>query len=139
MTDISPETIEHIRGWVSTGFLGFLSIIGARFATPLSGYLIRRNELRLQERKDEREGYGPLIDSLTSEVKRISEALVRCQEQHDQDGLRISKLEAEITGYQRSLIARSAHEVMEVPGTAGNVAAKTAAAVQAFPLPEGDS
>lgn len=138
MTDISPETIEHIRGWVSTGFLGFLSIIAARFATPFMTYLTERAKLRVQERREEREGYGPLIDSLTSEVKRISEALVRCQEQHDQDGLRISKLEAEITGYQRSLIARSAHEAMEVPGSVGNVAVKTATAVQAFPIPKDD-
>jgi len=138
MTNLNPETVEHIRGWLSTGFLGFISVMAARFATPILAYLTERAKIQAQEKKDTRDGYGPLLDRMEKELSRVGEALVRCQEQHDQDGLRISKLEAEIAGFNRALITRSTQEPVLLDGQGvryREIAERTAAAVQSFPVP----
>lgn len=137
---MTAETLEHVRAWLNTGFLAFLSIIGARFATPLSQYFIRRAELNAQERKEERDGYGPLITALQGEVKRLADGLAKCQEQHEADGRRIATLEAELIGMKRAVITRSTQEVVAIPATAHaqDIADRSARAVSAFPMPDGD-
>lgn len=61
-------TVEIVRGWMSTGFLAALVFMVARLGKPVADYLIETHRLRAQEKKDDRQGYGELIEALTKEV-----------------------------------------------------------------------
>lgn len=138
MSEISAQTVEHIRGWLSTGFLAFLSLIAARFVVPVTNFVIKRNEQKIQERREEREGYGPILDRLEKEIARISADLIRCQERHEEDAKKIALMEAQILGMNRSIIARSQSEAVLLNDTGRDVAERTARAVENFPMPTTD-
>ena len=62
---------EIIRPWISTGFLGAITLLVARLGKPITDYLIETHRLRAQEKKDDRQGYGELIEALSKEVHEL--------------------------------------------------------------------
>lgn len=68
MTDTSA--IEWVRGWISTGALVGLLTLASRL-------WIQNRKLSMQGKVEDRQGYGTLIDTLTTRMetmqKRISE------------------------------------------------------------------
>lgn len=96
-------TIETVRSWMSTGFLAALVILVARLGKPVADYLIETHRLRAQEKKDDRQGYGELIEALTKEVHdlRSENAAMRkeIRELHGMlDGMRRENQAAQISG-----------------------------------------
>lgn len=61
--------VETLRGWLSTGFLGALLYVALTFARPYLEYLNKRNAQRLEEKAEDRQGYGDLIKTLNEQVK----------------------------------------------------------------------
>lgn len=130
--NIDWTNIDAVRGWVSTGFLGFIAIMAGRFAKPLAEYLIKQRELRIQERQQDREGYGPLIATMQEQIKRMDAALTACEETHTHDSRRIGELEAQVAGLNRIIMAKTLDSYSELPATTktmDEVARKSAVAL----------
>lgn len=68
---------DAIRPWLSTGFLGALCLMVARIGKPVATYLIETHKLRAQEKKDDRQGYGDLIEALSTEVRELRDETAR--------------------------------------------------------------
>ena len=49
----------------------------ARMGKPVAAYLIETHKLRAQEKKDDRQGYGDLIEALSTEVRELREETAR--------------------------------------------------------------
>lgn len=67
--------LEAVRPWLGTGGILGILILVARYGAPLakqvSEYLIERQKLRMQEKKDDRQGFGDLIEELRKEVSGL--------------------------------------------------------------------
>jgi hypothetical protein len=120
MTDLNALDIETIRGWASTGFLGFIAFTLARFASPIGAYMVKRLEVNAQERKDERDGYGPLIKTLTDGLAAVREQLAQCEQRHVTDVARIDQLEATVRGLNAVVVGKASQEAVMLPATTGD-------------------
>lgn len=121
---MNPDSaIETARAWISTGFLGGLLFIVAKLGKPVTEYLIETHKLRAQTKKDDRQGFGELIETLSKEVKelRVENSALRSE---------IRSLHDLIDGMQRGdLQARRSAQVVELRATGAQVPPATAAAL----------
>lgn len=115
---------DLVRPWVSTGFLGLITLLIARLGKPVAEYLIETHKLRAQEKKDDRQGYGDLIKTLSTEVHelRAENTLMRKE---------IRELHGLIDGMRRGdMQARQSAQYVELSAApAGTVPPATAAAI----------
>jgi hypothetical protein len=116
MTDIDIETI---RGWASTGFLGFIAFTLARFASPFAAYMTKRLEVRAQERKDEREGYGPLITLMQQDIENVRKHHAECEAARQKDAERIATLEGQVAGLTRVITSAGIGAALRIPSSTG--------------------
>lgn len=115
--------IETARGWISTGFLGALLFLVAKLGKPVTEYLIETHKLRAQEKKDDRQGFGELIEALSKEVKdlRLENISLRAE---------IRTLHDLINGMSRGdLQARLSAQVVELRASDTSATPATAAAI----------
>lgn len=97
------EAIEAVRPWISTAaLLGLLE-----FARRLS---VQNRQLRLQENRDDREGYGALIKALQEDVIAVRAEHRRCEE-------RLSKIEGELMGFHRQALVQSQQGIAQLPAS----------------------
>lgn len=73
--------VEILRGWISTAALLGLLTLAARL-------WIQNRKLRMQEKGEDRQGFGVLIDRLTANIERLEKKLIEAED-------RIKTLEAE--------------------------------------------
>lgn len=85
---------EAVRPWLSTGFLGAILYLVSKIGKPVADYLIETHKLRAQQKIDDRQGYGELIKTLSTEVNELREETVRQRAE-------IRSLHALIDGMQR--------------------------------------
>ena len=119
------DMLEIVRPWVSTGALLAL----CEFARRL---WVQNRQLRLAENKDDREGYGALIDKLNGSIlsmetrhaadiaamradyqRRIDDMLVAhrgCEE-------RLAKIEGELLGFHRQALIQSQQGLAQLPAS----------------------
>lgn len=73
MTDL-----ETIRGWVSTGaLLGLLTFAGRLW--------IQNRRLRMQEKIEDRQGYGKLIETMGREIDRLTARVASLETENERD------------------------------------------------------
>lgn len=75
--DAAVSVAEVVRPWLSTGFLGALCLMVGRMGKPVAEYLIETHKLKAQAKKDDRQGYGDLIETLSTEVRELLEETAR--------------------------------------------------------------
>lgn len=78
------ESVEALRGWISTGALLGLLTLASRL-------WLQNRKLRMQEKGEDRQGFGILIDRLTANIERLERKLCEAEE-------RIKTLEGERAG-----------------------------------------
>lgn len=140
--NVNDLDIETIRGWASTGFLGFIAFTLARFASPFAAYMTKRLEVKAQERQNEREGYGPLITIMQADIETVRKHHAECEErarhtseefnerlrlQEEEfnearraDAARIATLEGQVSGLTRAISGISVNQGIELPSSTGN-------------------
>lgn len=70
--------LETIRGWISTGaLLGLLTLAGRLW--------VQNRKLRMQEKIEDRQGYGHLLAAQGAELKRLSERVASLEEEKARD------------------------------------------------------
>lgn len=62
------EWIDAFRGWLNTGILGAILVFIGRLGPQYLKHLRERNAQRMQEKVEDRQGYGPLIEVLNKQV-----------------------------------------------------------------------
>lgn len=78
--------LGELADWIRTGgTMGLLALA--------SGLFIQNRKLKLAEKKDDREGFGALIEALTRDITAVRQQLRECEEEHhrtrnDLEGLR---------------------------------------------------
>jgi predicted RNase H-like nuclease (RuvC/YqgF family) len=87
---MTGTAIEALRGWISTGALLGLLTFAAR-------YLIQNRKLRMQEKIDDRQGFGTLIERLEANIERLERKLSEAEG-------RIKTLEAEREGEHKLIL-----------------------------------
>lgn len=108
-------TLEMLRGWISTGaLLGLLTLAGRLW--------VQNRKLRLQERADDRLGYGTLIETLEKDVRGVREQHAECER-------RLSMMQGEIDGLRRMFITQSTVAAVALSPTATAAAERTIAAI----------
>jgi len=121
---MNDQAIEIVRSWMSTGFLAAITLLIGRMGRPVAEYLIETHRLRAQEKKDDRQGYGELIEALSREVHELRAETTRQRAE-------IRSLHDLIDGMTRGdLQARRSAQVVELHALpAGSVPPATAAAI----------
>lgn len=99
--NLSPNSVEIIRQWLSTGFLGAILIVLMYGLKPLVEFFIRTRELRLQEKKDDRQGYGDLIDTLGEQVKTLGSEVRKLGSENGQLRDEVRELHGVLDGMRR--------------------------------------
>ena len=61
---MTTDPIEFIRGWISTGALVTITGFAARL-------FVQNRKLRMQEKVEDRQGFGVLIEALSKEVAAL--------------------------------------------------------------------
>jgi uncharacterized coiled-coil protein SlyX len=122
---MSGAAIEAVRAWMSTGFLAAITLLIARIGKPVAEYLIETHRLRAQEKKDDRQGYGDLIEALSKEVHELRAETSRQRAE-------IRTLHDMIDSFTRgNLQARRSAQVVELNALpSGDVPPATAAALE---------
>lgn len=100
----APE-LELFRGWLSTGILGAILIVIGRGIKPLIDFLIETRKLKLQERKDDRQGYGDLIDNLSDQVERLATQVRTLSTENGQLRTEVGELHGILDGMRRANLA----------------------------------
>ncbi len=134
---------DEVRPWLSTGFLGAILFIVARLGKPVTDYLIETHRIAAQEKKDDRDGYGPLIATLqdsirTMETKHADEMramraehaahieritretaanMARIEGEHRRCEDRLAKIEGELMGFHRQALIQSQQGVAALPAS----------------------
>lgn len=84
-------TLNDVAEWVRTGGTFGLLILAAKLFND-------NRKLKLAERKDDRDGYGDLIDRLTGRVGRLEESEERCRRELQEARGEIAELKGYMTG-----------------------------------------
>lgn len=71
-------TIEIIRAWISTGAL--IGLLG--FASRM---WVQNRKLRMQEKVEDRQGYGTLIEAMTARLESQDKRIADLEKNRDQD------------------------------------------------------
>jgi len=116
---------DIIRPWISTGFLGGILIAVSRYGKPVSDYLIETAKIRAQTKKDDRQGYGGLIEALSKEVAALREENAALRGE-------VRQLHGLIDGIRRGdLQARTSAQVIELHALpAASIPPATAASLE---------
>lgn len=73
---MTGDTVEILRGWISTGALLGLLTLAARL-------WVQNRKLRMQEKIDDRQGFGELINAMGAEMTRLRERVETLEKQRD--------------------------------------------------------
>jgi len=98
MSDTTP--IEWIRGWISTGALIGLLTLASRL-------WLQNRKLSMQAKIEDRQGFGTLIDSMSAEVRRLSERVAELERGKEHDHKLIIELLAQLNRNQAVAILAS--------------------------------
>lgn len=124
MADVGT-IIEEIRPWVGTG--GVMGLCA--FATRL---WITNRKLKIDENKDDRDGYGVLIATMQEAIKTMearhsdemrvlredhAHALERIELEHRKCEERLSRIEGELMGFHRQALIQSQGGVAMLPAS----------------------
>lgn len=95
------DVLEGARPWINTGILAAATAMLAKFGKPVVDYLLESRRLRMQEKKDDRQGFGELIEALNGQVIILTEQVKRLTEENS--GLReeVRQLHGIIDGMRR--------------------------------------
>lgn len=113
---MTENPIEILRGWISTGALLGLLTLAARL-------WIQNRKLRMQEKIDDRQGFGALIEALSGEVAdlRVENGVLRRE---------VRELHGIIDGIARGdLQARTSAQVLDIRANSTVIPPATAAAL----------
>lgn len=107
-------TVETIRGWLSTGFLGGNLFLLSRMVPAGLAYLKETREAKLADKKDDRAGWGELIDTMGKQITALTERERDCEarmtEMREAYEGRMLKMQGEIDGLRRLVVAKSTVE-----------------------------
>lgn len=78
---LTAQLVEQFRAWASTGILGAILAAVVYFGKPVARYLIESRKVRIQEKADDRQGYGSLIALLNDQVKMLSDRVGQQEKQ----------------------------------------------------------
>jgi ABC-type sugar transport system substrate-binding protein len=101
----NPTLMEWIRGWISTGAL--VALVG--YAAKLQ---LQNRKLTMQSKVEDRQGFGTLIDSMSAEVRRLSERVADLERGKEADHKLIIQLLAQLNRNQAVAILAS-HNVSD--------------------------
>lgn len=99
---------EQVRGWVSTSLLGLIAWVVIKGMALIVKNNLETKKLDIEDRKQEREGYGPLIQSMREELARVIAQHHACEE-------RMNRIEGELAGYHRKALEQSIRGFSEIP------------------------
>lgn len=102
---------DTISRWANTSILGAILFVVIRGTALFLKHSIQTRTLEMEERKQEREGYGPLIQTLREEINRLSAHNADCD-------ARVTRMEGEIRGLYRQIAMQSSNHVMQLSGNA---------------------
>lgn len=101
--------LENIPKWINTGILGTILFVIVRGTALWLKHNIEVRTLDIEERRQEREGYGPLIKALREEIERLAAHNVDCD-------ARVTRMEGEISGLHRQIAMQSSDRMMQISG-----------------------
>lgn len=105
LADAGPLA-EYVRPWLSTGFLGVIVFLLARFGQPLASTWVELTKLRMQAKVEDRQGFGALIDELREEIGLL-------RDENKQLRSEVRTLHGIIDGLRRAELSRNLHEQVE--------------------------
>lgn len=114
MNEILPA-LEGLQSWLSS-----VSLAGL-FGLALRHWLASRR-LSMTERKENREGYGALIEALERDVKAVREELAATKRNHADCETRMDTFRAEIADLHRLLVTLSLQHGFPLEGISPTVA-----------------
>ena len=92
--------LDDFGRWVSAGgIVGMLAL--------LIKFYLENRKLKLQERHEDRDGYGVLIQALQADV-------VQVREQHRECESRLTEVEAQLRGVHRQLVMQSSNAAINL-------------------------
>lgn len=106
--DLGGAGLEQIRPWISTGFLGVITVLVAYFGRPIAQFIIEWKRLSLEEKAADRDGYGVLIDRLQQTVTRLSDEVDKVRGQLNECEKRHTAMEGEMKGLRAQILMQSA-------------------------------
>lgn len=109
--------ISNVLPYLETSGLLILVVIAARL-------YIENRRLRLQERADDRDGYGVLIKALQDDVLHVRREHRECQE-------RLSRVEQQLEGVHRQLVLHSSMGAVSMGAPSEHVTGAAERAVRA--------
>jgi hypothetical protein len=122
-------TIEMIRGWLSTGFLGGNLFLLSRLVPAGLKHLKEMRQQKLAEKAEDRAGWGELIETMGAQIKALTEREHDCEQRivsmRDDYERRMKVLSGEIEGLRRLIIMRSSVEGVELSPTVAAAAERS--------------
>lgn len=106
---MNPEdlSIETVRGWLSTGILGAILLVLARLGKPVVDFLLETRKLKMLEKKEDRQGFGELIEVLTEQVKALTNQVSSLSAENGQLRNEVRSLHSILDGMRRSTLQES--------------------------------
>jgi hypothetical protein len=110
--------LEAIRPWLGTG--GILGCLG--FAARM--WVVNRR-LAMEEKKDDRQGYGELIEAMQKQIAALGRELVEvrnqlleCRDEHAAAKRQAKELSAQVDGLHRQIVMHSAATAVAIGSAA---------------------